>query len=242
MLKELLFSFKDEFQEKSHNPFIWTYFFVWCIRNWPLVYSLFNFDDGTTLQSKVAFISCYLEENPFLSNVGYNILYTLALLVVSYILLNISRFIVNFSEKTIKPWVYKVTDKGSVVLKSTYNLLVEQRDETRKSLVAERESVSKLEEQIKNLEKQYEKLASTNQELKAVREIDILTIVEDLRKKNLVPFYKTTCSLIERKLLISPSIKLDELINLHTIEKNAFDNSYNMTEIGKKVYRFLKNS
>lgn len=238
MLKELLFSFKDEFQEKSHNPFIWTYFFVWCIRNWPLVYSLFNFDDGTTLQSKVAFISCYFEENPFLRNVGYNILYTLALLPVSFLLLNISRFIIIFSEKTIKSWVYKVTDKGSVVLKSEYNLVVEQRDDARKSLEAARERVSKLEVQIKNLEKQNEKLASTNQE----SEIDIVNIVRALETKNLVQYFKNTSLAIRKRIKIEQSKELDELFELGLIKINDFDDRCNLTVIGDKVSLYIKNS
>ena len=48
MIKDFLVSFKDNFKEKTRNPFLGTYLIVWLIRNWELIYTLFNFDQNKT--------------------------------------------------------------------------------------------------------------------------------------------------------------------------------------------------
>lgn len=234
MLKELLFSFKDEFQEKSHNPFIWTYFFVWCIRNWPLVYSLFNFDDGTTLQSKVAFISCYFEENPFLKNVGYNILYTLALLPVSFLLLNISRFIVIFSEKTIKSWVYKVTDKGSVVLKSEHSKVLEKLARTIEDLGKEKEKVEKLDSKIKSLENE-----KNGVEINDEKEY-INRLINEIKRKKLNNIFIDYVHLTRRRQNIPDSANREFFTSQGLFRMDHLGN-LTITDDGEKIYKIISN-
>ena len=102
MIKDIFLSFRDNFREKVTNPFLGTYLFVWIIRNWELVYSIFNFDKTHDLEFKVQFIKSYYAENAFLMGILINILWTFGILIVTYVILNISRAIVNISEKKIK--------------------------------------------------------------------------------------------------------------------------------------------
>ncbi|WP_377717329.1 hypothetical protein [Pseudofulvibacter geojedonensis] len=62
MIKDFLISFRDNFKEKTRNPFLGTYVIVWIVLNWELIYTLFNFDDNYKLENKVAFIKAYYKE------------------------------------------------------------------------------------------------------------------------------------------------------------------------------------
>lgn len=154
MIKDLFLSFRDNFREKTTNPFLGTYLLVWIIRNWELVFSIFNFDKSHNLDFKTSFIRSYYEQNSFLLGILWNTLWTFGVLITTYIILNLSRAIVNISEKQIKPWVYKLTDSKSIVLKSIYERIRNDRDELQNRLDKERESRSKLEVRIKNLEEE----------------------------------------------------------------------------------------
>ena len=152
MIKDFLISFKENFGEKVRNPFFGSYLLVWIIRNWILIYSLFNFNDDLSLNDRISYINKYFTENDFITNLLINILWTFGLLIVTYILLNLSRLIVNFSEKSIQPLVYKITDSKSIVLKSEFERIRNQRDSLQNKLDQERESKSKIEARYKKLE------------------------------------------------------------------------------------------
>ena len=117
MIKDFLISFRDNFKEKTRNPFLGTYLIVWIIRNWELIYTLFNFDENFKLQDKIDFIKTYYSEQSFIGNLLTSVLWAFGLLILTYLLLSISRLITNFSEKQITPWIYKITDSKSIVLK-----------------------------------------------------------------------------------------------------------------------------
>lgn len=167
MIKDLLVSFRDNFNEKTRNPFLGTYLFVWFVRNWDLVYTLFNFDNEQKLKDKVDYINNYYAQNDFLNNVWTNVYWSFGILVLTYILLNISRFIVNLSEKQLTPWIYKITDSNSIVLKSVYEATRTERDELQTRLDQERESKSRLEVRIKNLEAEIIELTTPKTETKS---------------------------------------------------------------------------
>ena len=105
MIKDFLISFRDNFKEKTRNPFLGTYVIVWIVLNWELIYTLFNFDDNYKLENKVAFIKAYYKEQSFIGNLFKTVLWAFGLLILTYLLLAISRLITNFSEKQITPWI-----------------------------------------------------------------------------------------------------------------------------------------
>lgn len=158
MIKDLLVSFKDNFKEKSTNPFLGTYVVVWLIRNWDLVYSLFNFDKSYSLAKKIEFIQIYYSSNDFLEGVQLNILWAFGVLIATYTLINISRLIINLYEKQLTPWIIKITDSDSIIEKSSFDKLKNHRDYLQNRLEQERESKSGLELQIKSLEDEIKNL------------------------------------------------------------------------------------
>lgn len=45
-------SFVDNIKQKTTNPFFGTLILVWLVRNWELIYTLFNFDKDWLLSDK----------------------------------------------------------------------------------------------------------------------------------------------------------------------------------------------
>lgn len=251
MIKDLLVSFRDNFKEKSTNPFLGTYVFVWAVRNWVLIYTLFNFDNNTKLAEKVDFIQQYYSDNNFYYGVLCNILWALAVLILTYTLLNISRFIVNTSEKRVTPWGYKITDSKSVVLKSVYEQLRNNRDELQLRLEQERDARSKLETQIKSLEDELINLRnnkknttnfteSTN-EPKLENEVDI--IYEKIKNKNLTEKLFTVMDKIRNKnnwfrYDSMPEIEYFIKLGLLTIKsKDSITVALDISPLGDKILR-----
>ncbi|MEP0985315.1 hypothetical protein [Ekhidna sp.] len=85
--------------ERSKNPFLGTFTLVWLARNWELVFALFNFDKSHTLEKKIKFLSERIQYDTFWTEVGYNILWTFIVLILTYLLVNITRVISNLFEK-----------------------------------------------------------------------------------------------------------------------------------------------
>lgn len=110
------------------NPFLGTLLFVWMVRNWRVIYTVFNFDEDCTLSDKLMAISLYFKDYGF-----WEILITTMLAVITligtYLLINMSRLIINASELIIAPWINSRFDKTKVVPREKFDLL---RDENTK--------------------------------------------------------------------------------------------------------------
>ena len=148
MIKDLLVSFKDNVQRRTTNPFLGTFAIVWLLRNWKLVYTFFYFDSSTTLNQRINIIATYFTANKFTVDLLWNIWWTLIALTTTLILINLSRLIVNLFEKRLTPWIYRITDSNSVVLKETYDSLRNEKFELEIKFEAERDSKSKLQKEI----------------------------------------------------------------------------------------------
>ena len=178
MIKDFLISFKDNFKEKTRNPFLGTYLIVWLIRNWELVYSLFNFDNNLKLVDKIDFIKDFYTKNEFLINLWTNVYWSFGLLILTYFLLNISRLITNLSEKKLTPWIYKITDSNSIVLKIEYNRIRSDRDDLQLRLDHEHELKSKLDNRIKILEQEIIELTSKKLEERKDKVSDVYSVLD----------------------------------------------------------------
>lgn len=125
MVKDTLNSMLDNIKERTTNPFLGTLIIVWVIKNWTLVYSLFYFDSAFKLEDRLNYISHYFSNHSFIWNMFYVILITLAVLILTYILLSVSRLVTDTQERIVIPIISKWTDKSSVVLKTEYVKLQE---------------------------------------------------------------------------------------------------------------------
>lgn len=195
MVKSLIGSFSENLIEKSRNPFLGTYALVWLVRNWVIVYTLFNFDKELKMQDRIDFISCYFFNNSLLENLGINILWALGLLVLTYLLLNISRFIVNFSEKQVTPRVYEITDKNSIVTKDVYNKALERINDLETVVDNERKRRFEAERRADEIEKKQlnENIISKEgtPEDKEIKD-EISSLYEKLVEKNLLEYFRET--------------------------------------------------
>ena len=261
MIKDFLISFRDNFQEKVTNPFLGTYVSIWCIRNWELLYSVINFDTNNSLDQKVLFIKTYFNTHPFVEGVLSNILWTFLVLIITYILLNSSRVIVNLSEKQLKPWIYKITDSKSIVLKSRHVRVKNERDELQVRLDKERDSKTKLETQIKNLEEEIEEIVRAQAErqgeeslteteenaLKEEQPNEVDLIVNKLTQLKIDSAYVSFCEGVNRDLFIKyiehiPKFLALDLAITTTKSRSRSDNSakYKLTGLGKSVLRKIE--
>lgn len=254
MIKDFLVSFRDNFKEKTRNPFLGTYLIVWLIRNWELVYTLFNFDQKQNLANKIDFIKTYYSNNNFLQNLWTNVYWSFGLLVLTYLLLNISRLITNLSEKRLTPWIYKITDSKSIVLKTEYNRIRAERDEIQFRLDQERDLKSKLENQIKRLENELTESKNRKPEeeitlesvLPKIDNDNSLNILhEKLKERELIEKFKETAIIINKGTLINNNEPIDGLIELGLIifEKEGpygGAKNYKLTDYGQKMLTKLR--
>ncbi|RZK60291.1 MAG: hypothetical protein EOO91_01970 [Pedobacter sp.] len=125
MVKDTFKSILDNLKERTTNPFLGTLIVVWLIKNWKLVYSLFYFDSAFKLEQRLKYISTYFENTSFFWNMVSVVMITLGVLILTYLLLSVSRLITDGQEKLILPIISKWTDKSSIVLKSDYIKLQE---------------------------------------------------------------------------------------------------------------------
>lgn len=260
MVKDFLISFSDNFKEKAKNPFLGTYLLVWLIRNWDLAYTIFNFDKDSTLDDKKTFISNYYQNGDFICNLGSNILWAFAILITTYLLLNISRLIVNLSEKRLTPWIYQITDSKSIVLKTEYERIRAENDDLQTRLDKERESKSRLENRIKILEAEIIEVTKINAEIESAENNTTskkprtiknnsvhssMIMLDKLKAKDLIKEYLDICLLINRGDSIPNSNgQTDYFIELGLIKflQNAFGDSkiYTITTEGEALLKKVR--
>jgi hypothetical protein len=255
MIKDFFVSFSDNLKEKNKNPFLGTYLLVWLIRNWKLIYTLFNFDDKTTLVNKVKFIDDYYSRMDFMDNLFQNILWSFGLLIVTYFLLNISRLIVNISEKRITPWIYKITDSKSIVLRGEYDRLRTDNDELQVRLDKERESKSRLESRIKNLEEEIINVSNIHSEgmtetdgeyLENIEDSHLEKIYQKLKQRNLVREFLNICVQINKNEIIYLSMYegIDYFIQQGLlVSQRSYDNersTFRITSDGNELLKMAR--
>ena len=245
MIKDLLVSFKENFNDKVKNPFLGSYAIVWMIRNWELIYSIFNFDSELSLSGKIEYIKTYFSQNEFLPNLFSNILWTFGLLIITYLLLNLSRLIVNFSEKNIKPFIYKLTDSKSIVLKTEYNRLQSLNEELQRRLEIERELRSKVESSKKKLEEAVTEnmlLKKEGDNINLTELNDVTSILlNKLKQAEMLDEFKKTAVDIKENLYIKNNYKPQELFKelgliIYDGSKTVSDKRYKLTQDGEEVF------
>tara|TARA_R110002124_G_scaffold283500_2_gene459618 strand:- start:13 stop:789 length:777 start_codon:yes stop_codon:yes gene_type:complete len=251
MIKDFLISFRDNFKEKTRNPFLGTYLIVWMIRNWELIFTIFNFDDDYKLENKIEFVNSYYTEHSFLGNLFSTILWAFGVLILTYLLLAITRFITNLSEKQLIPWIYKVTDNKSIVLKETYDNLRVENVRNENQLEKERENKRRLIAEISELEKVIDDLKNIGNENKEEltrtksleNEVDLL--FEKIKDKNLTDDYIEIVNRIgeaEQGWIDNEhwSSSTDYFVRLGLLHSGKRENNYSelsISTIGEKVLR-----
>jgi len=225
MIKDIILSFKENLKQKSTNPFFGTLILVWVIHNWKFIYTAFNLEQFSTFEEKIAYLESLLNTGPFIRNLLVCIIITFLVIISSYLLINISRLIINLFDKKLTPWVYKITDKSSIVLKSDHIILRSERDTLVKKIEDERDAKLRYRSEIEKLE---ERLQSNNSDDQ-----------EELKIENLDEKEKVSNSKLEK---IVNKIEVDE--NLKNLFKELINHIYNdeffeITDKNKQKVNYL---
>lgn len=250
MVKNLIGSFSENLMEKSRNPFLGTYALVWLVRNWVIVYTLFNFDKELNMQDRIDFISCYFSNKPFLENLVINILWALGLLVLTYLLLNISRFIMNLSEKQVTPWIYKITDKNSVVIREEHNIALQRIKELDAILDNERKRRLEAEKRADDIEKrQLNEGIISKEDISEDKGLkgEISSLYEKLVEKNFSEYFKETAfSFISGgKYLKGDYQEANDFFISHnlvqyTMTHPSHGKEWKITDKGRDLFQYMK--
>ena len=179
MIKDILDSLQSNIKQKTTNPFLGTLILVWIIHNWKYVLTFFNFGSWT-IEAKIAYLSQLFDGRAFLLNLLICIIYTILALVITYAMLNLSRLIVNIYEKQVTPFIYKITDKSSIVLKEDFDRLQNIRLALEKKLETERDERLKIQNDRDVLEKRLGELL--NKEIEKPSNLDNLQNTNDSNK------------------------------------------------------------
>lgn len=251
MLNEYIKSISDNLNNKTRNPFLGTYTIVWMVRNWELLFMLFNFDKDYNMEKKIMTIKAYFNNHDFSVNLLLNILISFVLLTLTYLLLNISRYIVNTFEKRVTPWVYKKTDISSIVTKKEYIILHNRYIKLESDIDIEREKRYKEEKRAKDLENEL-------LDLKNTKRTDTTGIIQNQNKetdkaKNVLKLIgsKNYSAFKEAFIYIKKGNRLnnkgtnkihDFLISHNLIElvnNNNISSQYKLTNIGNEVFELI---
>lgn len=149
--------FFSNIKDKISNPFFGTLLFVWLIRNWDLVYSIFNFDSKTTLSEKISFIQTYINKNYSIKEVLINVGITLILILAGYLLIILTRSISTFAEFRIMPFLTQKIISDKVVFKKDYDNVKYERDEYSDRYEEQRAQVRLLSKQFDEISENYKK-------------------------------------------------------------------------------------
>lgn len=253
MIKDFLISFRDNFKDKTKNPFLGTYLIVWLIRNWELVYSLFNFNPKTTLQDKVDFVYKFYKNTTVGEELGKNALWAFSILILTYTFLSASRVIVNLFEKQLKPFIYKKTaEKGSTVLRSDYNDVKLERDSLQNLLEQEREKRFALEKRIQDLEIEKAPIINTTGSKQVEKKknslMDDITLEKyfiKLKEKNLLDEFKDIILKVKKGEPISKTNQnadyfLEQnLIDFGSASYDKRSNYYTLAPLGNDLLRHI---
>lgn len=147
---KIIESFIENIKQKTTNPFFGTLILVWLVRNWELVYTLFNFDNDCTLSDKKQFINDYYKTKNFWEELYLNILIAMGLMILAYFLIVITRVFVNWIDHKIVPELNLKFVSKLVVSNTRFEESEKQRIDNYNALIIERENLNKLE--VKNNE------------------------------------------------------------------------------------------
>ncbi|MBK8244783.1 MAG: hypothetical protein IPK88_15270 [Saprospiraceae bacterium] len=222
---------------------------IWIFKHWVVFYAIFNFDQDYTLENKINYINSNLKIDDLAINILLDVGLTFLVIFVSYVLINISRLIVNFFEKIITPWIYKLTDKSSIVLKSEYDKQVSLFSDFKERFNTERDKRLKAEIHIQELEKG---LLDLNIQINQMHDSQIQInqekskfqlIVKQINQQGLFSEIDSMIDIIESKTdiaTINDSLKFFTKLNLIRKLPSAKPNSTRIefTETGRKFKEY----
>jgi len=170
---DYLNSFFQNIKDKLSNPFFGTLILILIIHHWELWYSLFNFDPNYSRNAKVSLIRNLAEHELTMENVINDIVYASAISLLGYLIVIVTRSLSMAIEFRLMPFLTGKIINKNVVLKSTHDETVSERDEYAEKYEEQRKNVRLL---SKNYDDQIEQIKNKDAELaKAMESISKIT-------------------------------------------------------------------
>lgn len=126
---EVVNSFFSNIKDKLTNPYFGTLVIVLIIHHWELIFGIFNFDEGFTLDKKLEFVKNYILNNITWKSFLWDALQALIYMFIGYLIVVLTRSIVLFIEFTLMPFVTRKIVNKNVVRKTEYDEIVKEREE-----------------------------------------------------------------------------------------------------------------
>lgn len=235
-MNAILPSFKLDLTDakEPRNHFIITYLVVWFIRNWYILFAVFNFEEECTLVDRLSFIQNYYQQNNFLEGIICNILWTIVAFVSGLILILLSKLILNYSNDKLVPIIDKLTEDERVVSRDKLTKAINERDKLQVILSESRDLFIKSED---NLLKEREKLFNKTKELG-----DKTTEIAKIRKQIGVAEEKAEKfkEKYEESVLEVEKVKFDlKIYEAYLIDITAPPNHYSMPSRPPEYYRYF---
>jgi hypothetical protein len=181
MIKDTISSFRDNIRRRISNPLLGTFLVVYVVKNWELFYGIFNFDSNSTQINKLDFIRNYFVTINGFENLAECVGYSFVVLIGTYLLLALSRLIVDTYEDIVLPIIFSLTNKSRIVDKEVYLRVENERIEITKRYEQEREDKYRIQKERDNLDNQLLELKASD---KSVAEMaDLKAQIESLQSK-----------------------------------------------------------
>ncbi|CAM3968162.1 hypothetical protein FLCU109888_11490 [Flavobacterium cucumis] len=161
MTLEPVNDFFSNIKEKLTNPFFSTLIFVWLVRNWELVYSIFNFDECYTLETKKQFIVSYYRDKTIVEELFINIGIALLLMLLGYIMLFLTRTFTTWFDFSLMPSVTGKVITSKVVQRELYDEVFKERNEYAEKYEEQRKLVRDSSKEYDEITKNYQVQSST---------------------------------------------------------------------------------
>jgi hypothetical protein len=126
---EVVNSFFSNIKDKLTNPYFGTLIIVLIIHHWELIFGIFNFDDGVTLDKKLEFVKNYIVNNITWKSFIWDALQALLYMLIGYLIVVLTRSIVLFIEFGLMPLITGKIVNKNVVRRTEYDEVVQEREQ-----------------------------------------------------------------------------------------------------------------
>lgn len=154
---EVINSFFSNLKDKVTNPFFGTLILVWLTRNWKVIYGAFTFDESTKQATKLKFITDYFKRQYFWEELWTNVGTALAVMLGGYLLIVLTRIIVNWVEYWLMPRLNDKIVSSLVAPRKDFDEVKKERDVYAEQYETQRK-------QVRELSKQYDEMTKIAQE------------------------------------------------------------------------------
>ncbi len=261
---EAFTSFLNNYKSKIRNPFFGTLASVWLFRNWVVVYALFNFDKSYKMHYRIKYIQKYFSKKDFWDEFWSNILATFSVLIITYILFAVSRFLTDLYYKICEPRIITLIDQKAIFTSSDKSKLESRITLLNNKLERQNDAISRHEllnqtlntrnsdldlemkkqqlefsTSIKDYEKKFTFLKEFNISIKLL-ENEFNEVSNDFINNTKSPYRDI---LLNEKNDILETIKMDVQLSKYFLDKGFIDKNKDELKInatGKLFFQYLR--